>query len=703
VAGPRPDRVLRVAVDTGGTFTDCVWIEDGRVRVRKVFSTPEDPARAILQALGEAVAGHDRLLLLHGTTVGTNTLLQRRGARLAFVTTEGFEDAIEIGRQARPRLYDFFFDRVPPLADGRHRFGVAERTAASGRILRRPGARELRRLVQTVARGQPEAIAVSLLFSFANPENERAVGRALKAIGVPISLSHLVLPEFREYERASTVLVNAYLQPVMQRYLQTLARRLGRIRPQPSGRTPASSAAKKTTQVFVMQSNGGIASLSSVAREPVRTILSGPAGGVVGAAAVARSGGYQRIAAGKIRTRPGAAGSRLRIISFDMGGTSTDVALVDGVPALSSEADVAGLPVRVPMLGIHTVGAGGGSVARFDAGGALRVGPESAGADPGPICYGRGLQPTVTDANLLLGRLLPHRFLGGEFILDPARTRSVVSHWLRAHRSPLSLRQFAAGVVEVVNANMNKAIRVVSVERGHDPRDFSLVAFGGAGGLHACELARALGLPRIIIPPFPGGLSAFGILVSDVTRDYSRTVVWRVPAAAGLPMERLGREFARLQARAHQDLGREGWRGRPRYRWSADLRYQGQGYELNVPYSPRLRQAFHREHQRRYGYSQSEKDVEIVTLRLRATLPSEVRDPRRPAGERLPARPPAEPARVYFDGGFVAAKAYRREALVPGQRYKGPAIVVEYSATSFIPPGESFYVDRAGNLVVELR
>jgi len=703
VAGSEPDRVLRVAVDTGGTFTDCVWIQDGQVRVRKVFSTPEDPARAILQALGEVVAGHDRLLLLHGTTVGTNTLLERRGARLAFVTTKGFEDAVEIGRQARPRLYDFFFDRVPPLADGRHRFGVAERTAASGRILRRPGARELRALLKAVAGSRPEAIAVSLLFSFANPANERAVGRALKTIGVPISLSHLVLPEFREYERASTVLVNAYLQPVMQRYLQTLARRLG---PLQAG-APASSAAKKTAQVFVMQSSGGIASLGSVAREPVRTILSGPAGGVVGAAAVARSTGYQRIAASKIRSRPGAAGSRLRIISFDMGGTSTDVALVDGVPALSSEADVAGLPVRVPMLGIHTVGAGGGSLARFDAGGALRVGPDSAGADPGPICYGRGLQPTVTDANLLLGRLLPHRFLGGEFTLDPVRTRRVVSHWLPANRSTLSPQQFAAGVVEVVNANMNKAIRVVSVERGHDPRDFSLVAFGGAGGLHACELARALGLPRVIIPPFPGGLSAFGILVSDVTRDYSRTVVWRVSAAAGLPMERLGREFARLQARAQQDLGREGWRGRPRYRLSADLRYQGQGYELNVPFSPRLRQAFHREHQRRYGYSQPERDVEIVTLRLRATLPSEVRGPlpgrTAATGERLPARPPAEPARVYFDGDFVAARAYSREALAPGRRYQGPAIVVEYSATSFIPPGERFSVDRAGNLVVELR
>src|SRR5262249_8792638 len=346
--------------------------------ILKVFSTPRDPSQAIADALRQIAPAKPALTLLHGTTVGTNTLLERKGARVALVTTKGFEDVIEIGRQARPKLYDFFFDRIAPLIPAELRFGVEERSAPDGCVLQEPGQNELTTLAEAVKAASPQAVAVSLLFAFANPQNEQRVAAALTQLGLPLSLSHVILPEFREYERTSTVAVNAYLQPIMESYLQRLRNR--------------ATEHSEQARIFVMQSSGGITALTSAAAQPVRTVLSGPAGGVVGAAAMARRSGFERI------------------ISFDMGGTSTDVSLVDGEPRPASEGEVAGLPVRVRMLDIHTVGAGGGSLARFDAGGALRVGPESAGADPGPICYGRGEQPTVTDANLLLGRIRPENF-----------------------------------------------------------------------------------------------------------------------------------------------------------------------------------------------------------------------------------------------------------------------------------------------------
>jgi len=663
----------RVALDTGGTFTDCVWVEKGRLKMLKVFSTPADPSQAIVEAVERAGLG-SAVVLLHGTTVGTNSLLQRRGARVAFVTTEGFEDSIQIGRQARPKLYDFFFDPVEPLVPPELRFGVRERTACDGEVLERPNESELHRLRRAVKKARPESVAVSLLFSFVNPENERAVAEALAPRGkgtnpVPLSLAHMVLPEFREYERASTVVVNAYLQPLMQRYLENLGLRL-------QGRGAGSG--RRKSAVFIMQSSGGITSLAAAAAEPVRTVLSGPAGGVVGAAAVARRSGFPRI------------------VSFDMGGTSTDVALVDGEPRASNEAEVAGLPVRVPMLDIHTVGAGGGSIARFDAGGALRVGPLSAGADPGPICYGKSDEPTVTDANLLLGRLPADKFLGGDFVLDAQRARRVVKNWLRKNRSALSVEQFAAGVIRVVNATMEKAVRVVSIERGYDPRDFTLVAFGGAGGMHACELAAALGIPRVLLPPLPGALSAYGILVSDLVKDYSRTVLWRV--AGKLPRGDLRRQFRTFERKARDAFHQEKWFGVPRFRLSLDLRYRGQGYELNVPFGEDVLGAFHREHQRRYGYSRPQREVEIVTLRLRALLPS--------AGVPLPglekpSRQAPDHRPVIFDGRSVSTPQYGRASLAPRRTYRGPAIVTEYGATTVVPPGFRFRVDRNASLILE--
>jgi N-methylhydantoinase A len=654
---------LRIAIDSGGTFTDCVWLDRSVLRVLKLFSTPSDPSQAIAEAVRKIAPVGQEVVLLHGTTVGTNTLLQRKGARVAFVTTAGFEDSIEIGRQHRPSLYDFFFEKNPPLAPPEMRFGVAERTAAEGTVLRYPESAALTSLVWRIKAQKPDAVALSLLFSFANPENERTVALALSGLGVPVSVSHQILPEFREYERASTVLVNAYLQPVLQNYLQRLQGRAAR---------------GNRSSIFVMQSSGGITALATATQQPVRTVLSGPAGGVVGASAMARRSGVKRI------------------ITFDMGGTSTDVALVDGQPTATNEAEVAGVPVRVPVLDIHTVGAGGGSLARFDAGGALRVGPESAGADPGPICYGKGERPTVTDANLLLGRLSADHFLGGEFKLDLARTQKIVGQWLQDHGSRLSIEEFAAGVIRVVNANMEKAIRVVSIERGYDPREFALVAFGGAGAMHACDLAQALRIPRVIVPAFPGALSALGILISDVVKDHSRTVLLRVRR---LPAGQLAAIFAELQTAISSELTKEDWKGRVIYERSCDLRYRGQGYELNLAFGNDLLERFHAEHERRYGYCSRGREIEIVTLRLRGRVAS----PEKLSTMRIevPAgKLKASVARVMFAGRPLKTKVVPRETLQSGRRYRGPAIITEYSATIVIPPGSTYQADKAGNLLV---
>jgi N-methylhydantoinase A len=727
----------------------------------KVFSTPADPSQAIVDALRK-IAPEGDVILLHGTTVGTNTLLERKGARTALVTTKGFEDAIEIGRQARPKLYDFFFDRIEPLVPKDLRFGVNERTASDGEILITPTPQELRVLAEQLSAANPQSVAISLLFSFANPKNEEAVAEALKSLAVPLSISHQILPEFREYERTSTVVINAYLQPVMQSYLENLearslatstsrvaagaspakasatilteegfgvaqnfrAARSANVEERPfraaisPGKNRASAPASRVLsgaeslkldaappRIFVMQSSGGITALSTAAREPVRTVLSGPAGGVVGAAATARASGFDRI------------------IAFDMGGTSTDVSLVEGGITTATDAQIAGLPVSVPMLDIHTVGAGGGSLARFDAAGVLRVGPESAGADPGPICYGRGLQPTVTDANLLLGRLQPTCFLGGDFTLDLDRTRRITQEFLQRQGSRLTLDQFAAGIIRVVNATMEKAIRVVSIERGRDPRHFALVAFGGAGGLHACALAEALSIPHVIVPAFPGALSAAGILASDVVKDYSRTVLWR--ASGKVPTEQLNREFAALEKTAAKDYREEHWEGSPRYQRSVDLRYRGQGYELNIPLTKNLLRDFQQEHHRRYGYSHPNREVEVVTLRLRAVVKSsttraEKMDHARKkddvgktdhVGTGAFARPgratlgrlSSLKAPVLFEGKKQETKIYSRDTLQPGKHYPGPAIITEYSATTVIPPGRRFRIDRAGNLIASAR
>ena len=662
---------MRIAIDTGGTFTDCVYLRSGRLEILKVFSTPANPARAIAQAVDtvrERLKVNSPVELLHGTTVGTNALLERRGGRVALVTTEGFEDVLVIGRQARPELYNFFVQKPPPLVPAARRLGLRERISADGRALVPLTPAALARLRRAVRRLRPQAVAICLLFSYLNPSHERHVARALRALGVPVSVSHEILPEFREFERTSTVAVNAYLIPVVGRYLAEVERVAGR-----RGR------------VLVMQSSGGTVSARVASTQPVRTLLSGPAGGVVGAQAVAERGGFTRI------------------ISFDMGGTSTDVALLSGALATTNEGSVGGVPVAVPMLDIHTVGAGGGSLAWFDPGGALRVGPQSAGADPGPICYGRGRQPTVTDAHLLLGRLDPHQFLGGQWRLDAERTHRFSREFLRHAPGLRNLEALASGIVAVANATMERAIRVISIERGHDPREFALVAFGGAGGLHACDLAVALGIPRVLVPKFPGALSALGILASDVVKDYSRTVLWPVADPRALK-SKLDSAFRRLERSARTELAREGFSPvRQHLLPQLDLRYRGQAFELTVPYSRDFVRAFHRAHSRRYGYSDSARAIEVVNVRLRAlglTDKPAVRAARsagaRPAADALFKR-----ARACFDGRWVNTSFYIRERLRPGNRLAGPAVIAEYSGTTVLPPRWRAHVDAYENLVLE--
>ena len=668
---------MRIAVDTGGTFTDCVFVCRGELRILKIPSTPENPARAIGEAvrgvLAESSPAKERLELTCGTTVGTNALLQRHGGRVALVTTAGFEDVLEIGRQARPQLYDFFGSRPEPLVPRERRFGLKERLGADGEVLFRLNEAELRRTVRRVTKSHPDAVAVCLLFSFANPMHEKRITRKLRAAGFQVSVSHEVHPEFREYERTATTVVNACLLPVMSGYLEEVEK-LAResTRPSADGDAP---------RVRVMQSNGGIISSAMAAHEPVRTILSGPAGGILGAQYVANLAGFRRV------------------ITFDMGGTSTDVALLDGDLRTTTESEIAGLPVSVPILDIHTVGAGGGSLARIDSGGALRVGPESAGADPGPVCYGRGTRPTVTDAHLVLGRIGADGLLGGEFQLDAARARE----WLGRTRGPIkTIERFAQGILEVVETNMEKAIRVISVERGYDPRDYTLVAFGGAGGLHACALAAALEIPRALIPRFPGGLSALGILRADVVKDFSRTIllpVMRPHSGSGI----LQHEFRAMDARASDDLRREGFSvSQMKIEHLLDMRYIGQAYELSVPASGNFAGAFHQAHAKRYGYSDENRPVEIVNIRARAI--GMTPKPALPKIQRGTAEARAALVgvrKVYFGGRPLSARIYERARLLARNQLRGPAIVTEYSATTVLLPGWTARVDAYGNLLLE--
>lgn len=655
---------MRIAIDSGGTFTDCVYLQDGQLKVFKLFSTPQDPSKAVLDSILEIAKPADNPEVRHGTTVGTNAMLERKGAKVAFVTTAGFTDILAIGRQARPHLYDWFRSPLPCVVPEELRFGIEERTSAEGRILITPSQEQLNILCTAIRRSGAESIALSLLFSFANAQNEQCVAEALRRLGLPLSVSHEILPEFREYERSSTIVTNAYLAPKVGSYIRNLEERLLQHYP--------------SSSVQVMQSSGGVISAKLAAQEPVRTVLSGPAGGVIGAYRVAHMAGFAKI------------------IGFDMGGTSTDVSLIDateGGPATTSESVVSEMPVGIPMLDIHTVGAGGGSLARFDQGGILHVGPESAGADPGPICYGKGERPTVTDANLVLGRLDPDLFLGGSMLLEEKRTRQFME---KARGSLASIEQFATGILLLAETAMEKAIRVISIERGYDPREFTLVSFGGAGPLHACALAQALRIPRVFIPCMPGALSALGILMADTVRDYSRTVM--LPASTTL----LEPYFVELEKRGTAEFRAEGLGGT--ITRSADLRYVGQGYEINVPAGTDMLANFHRAHQKRYGHSEEKKAVEVVNLRIRltaVTAPLEL--PSRPVRQGDGQQALQKRRRIFFENQWLESSVYSRDLLLPGDEFPGPALITEYSATTILPPGCRARVDTYSNLILEVR
>jgi N-methylhydantoinase A len=665
----------RIGVDTGGTFTDFILVSDEALEGLKLPSTPAQPEEAFLTGLGKLLSStDDDVEIVHGTTVGTNAVLERKGARTALLTTEGFEDVIEIGRQNRPALYRLAASKPRPLVPRELRFGIRERVTSTGEVLVPLDERQLDGLADRMVALGVESIAICYLFSFLRPDHEARTAERLARAGVPLSLSHRILPEYREYERTSTTVINAYLAPLMESYLRRMTDGLAR------------TAQKRRYHLRLMQSNGGAISAPAAAESPVRTVLSGPAGGVVGAYELARRAGYERI------------------ITFDMGGTSTDVSLVDGAIRTTTEARVADLPIGIPVIDIHTVGAGGGSIARLDEGGALRVGPESAGADPGPVCYGVGDELTVTDAHLILGRLDPQYFLGGQMKLDLARTRECFAAFCRqvsslGHRGA-DVITVARGILEVATANMAQAIKVISVERGYDPREFTLVAFGGAGGLHGCDLAEMLSIPRVLMPKNPGLLSALGLLLANVVKDYSQTVM--LPQEEIRP-ETVERWFAVLEARGREDLQAEGFSPSAlRFARFLDLRYVGQSFELTLPWSADVIGDFHRAHEHRYGYADRRRAVELVTVRVRAWAESEKPSfrPRESAGPQ--PRPSAVVARrpVSFSRGTEEATFYRRDELAPGNVLSGPAIVLEYSATTLIPPHWQAVVDPLDNLIL---
>ena len=666
----RPKTNISVGVDTGGTFTDFVYEANGRIEILKAPSTPHDPSQAIINGLRQIAdltgTRVENLEVSHGTTVGTNALLQRRGARTALITTAGFEDVLAIGRQARPELYNLQATRPPALVPDELRWGVDERVSAAGEVLIALRTTEVDELVERLKRERVESVAVSLLFSFVRPEHEQLIANALAGLDLPLSISHQVLPEYREFERTSTVVINAYLQPLMGKYLRTLAASAPCLR--------------------VMQSSGGSISAAAAAQEPVRTILSGPAGGVVGAMRAAKDAGFEQL------------------ITFDMGGTSTDVALCDeNGMRLTNEASVADMPVAVSVMDIHTVGAGGGSIARVDEGGSLRVGPESAGADPGPACYGKSLLPTVTDAHVVLGHFPESGLLGGLFKLDASRSfaalKSLAGDMSAASGTRVSAEKAAQGVLDVVNTNMERALRRISVERGYDPREFILLPFGGAGGLHAVDLARELSIPRILLPTAAGALSAIGVVIADVVVEQSRTVMWEADKSA---QSKLDAVFRQMEREATATLKREGFgKNKQRHDRILAMRYKGQSFELELKASRSSLEAdFHSAHQARYGYAEPANAIEIVSARVRSrglTRPL-------PSGKISASRKKAKPDHfksAVFGGKKVRTGVYLREEMLAGMLVRGPAIIAEYSATTLLPSGTTARVDAFGNLVID--
>jgi len=694
-----------IGIDVGGTFTDLTAIDEdtGQIVVTKVPSRRAQEGGAVLaglDALGIASAAVRRVV--HGTTVGTNAVLERRGARVAVVTTAGFRDLIEIGRTKRniPALFVPTFVRPKPVVDRRHRFEVTERLEADGSVLVPLDMPSVERALDGALAADAEAIAVCLLHAYLNPAHEQAVADAAKGKrpGWPVSCSADVVAEYREFERFSTTVLNAYLQPLMDAYLAALEERL--------------LTAGYAHGVLTVGSSGGMMTTDTARRLPIRTIFSGPAGGVSQACHV------------------GAATGTRDFITYDMGGTSTDVCLVrDLRPVMASDSMVGAFPVKVPQIDMHTVGAGGGSIAFADVDGSLQVGPRSAGSSPGPAAYGLGgTEPTVTDANVVLGRIGARRQLGGSIALDPGRARAAVAS-LATRVGGLSVEALAEGIVRIAVARMTSAIREISIQRGHDPRDFTLIAFGGAGPMHAVALAEEIGLPRVLVPRHPGNFSALGLLASDIKHDDVRTRVGPLRERVGV-LEGL---FAEMESHARRQLEREGFAPeRQRLHGTLDLRYRGQAFELNVPARgdagsgdpnsggrlgrgaaladdgpigqpdlAAIEEAFHQAHRAAYGHENRAATIELVNARLTACglVPKPAADryasPSRALDDAL-----IERRRVWFSGAEVECPVWERERLPERARFPGPAIVEEFGATTVLPPGWRAEVDPHGNLLL---
>ncbi|MFQ6022942.1 MAG: hydantoinase/oxoprolinase family protein [Acidiferrobacterales bacterium] len=678
-------------VDVGGTFTDFYALNEttGERQVAKRPSTPDNPARAVLSGLHELAERHgidlgDVRRLSHGTTVGTNALIQRRGGRVALITTRGFRDLLEIGRQTRPHMYDLYRDHPPPLVPREHRFELPERVMAEGRVLEALTPEAVAEAVSAVRAAGADSCAVCFLFAYLNPEHEHAVAQALQQ-AVPelnVSLSSEVQPEFREYERFSTTVLNAYMQPIMADYMAKLEASL-------SQSVPAAT-------VGINQSSGGLMSPDRARRFPVRTALSGPAAGAVGAVHVARSA------------------ERPNVITLDMGGTSADVALIRDYRAdVSFNREVAGFPIRLPMVDIETVGAGGGSIAWFDRDGLLKVGPTSAGADPGPACYGRGgEEPTVSDANLVLGRLSPRGLLGGAMALDMDLAHQSFSPI--AERLDFSVERTAHGVLGITVANMVRAIRTISVERGHDPRQFTLMAFGGAGPLHARDVAASLGIHEILVPPAPGIVCAEGLIVSDLKEDF---VISHRTRVEDRNREHIRRHIAGLIAEAQQWFRTENVPADGRnLELSLDIRYVGQNFELAVPLgaAPNLQpdilpdaeglhERFFDVHETAYGYHNPRDPIEVVNYRLTARGRLHRFEVVKDTVDGVAPPKPMGTRQVYFaPAEALESNVYERVELRPGQTIAGPAIIEQLDATTPIYPGDHACLDGAGNILIAI-
>lgn len=665
--------MLCIGIDIGGTFTDFVVHnpEDGRLTTFKILTNPTDPAITVMQGLNK-IGVNQPARIVHGSTVATNALLERKGARTALITTRGFKDVIEIARQNRPNLYDWSVKPQPALVPSSLRAEVDERVDYQGNVLTSLDPSQLIETINLLNQNNVESVAICLIFSFLHPQHEQMIAERLRNSGFFVSASSEILPEYREYERTSTTVVNAYVSPILNRYLSKL------------------EASLPNSRMQIMQSNGGMISLTEAKQNGVRCILSGPAGGIIGAQNIANT-----IMNVSNSDNPN---KTIKIISFDMGGTSTDVSLINGQPGFTTESAIGGCPIHLPILDIHTIGAGGGSIAYVDSGGSLRVGPQSAGAFPGPACYGKGELPTVTDANLVLGRLIPDHFLGGEMQIYPDRAHAAMGT-LGASLN-LTAIQAAYGVIEVVNAQMERALRVISVERGHDPREFSLFSFGGAGGLHAIELARHMGIPKVFISKYASTLSAFGMLASNVIKDYVKTIM--LPGT--VHREMINNLFAPMVAQGTTEIQNEEiQQDQIEILCSLDVRYTGQSYELNIPYTEDFISDFYKAHSITYGYAYMDKTIEIVNLRVRVIGKiAPISLPPISAKQNNHNSSPVEYRQVQLSEGSSLIGVFDYEQLAPCVVYEGPALIVSPDTTILINKNDVFTVDNYQNLLIDV-